>query len=60
MPNEEFLQESIEKMFMDLDTDKKKGELTGIINKIGEHIVALQQSGMEIDEHQQLFLTLLK
>lgn len=46
MPNEEFLQESIEKMFMDLDTDKKKDELTGIINKIGENIVSLQQKGI--------------
>ena len=59
MPTEEFLQESIEKMFMDLDTDKKKDELTGIINNIGENIVNIQQSGNEIDEHQQLFLTLL-
>jgi len=58
-PDEEYLKQTIEKMFFELDTEENKEILTNIINKIGSNILSLQETGQPISEHQELFLLLL-
>lgn len=41
VPDAQYLQQCIETMFLTLDTEEKKEELTNIINKMGEHITGL-------------------
>ena len=50
-PDEEYLKDSIEKMFLELDTEENKEVLTNIIDQINSNIVATQESGDSIDEH---------
>lgn len=56
-PDAEYLKATVHKMFYELDTEEKKGDLTNYIEAMNTHVSGLDQGSLS--EHQSLFLRLV-